>query len=466
MTCTLLKRQTLFRRHTCMMQATLASMAIAISLASLNLRADDEAKEKSKAQPSAHSDEHKHASEKQKQDADKPKQAYRKRATDDRQPKDQRGDKASDKRADMRGPGESPALGVIVGSCPGNAVCVLDTIMGSPADDAGLREGDYILRVNDQMVTSPQKLREVVDKQLKVGEKVTLKFWRHGDEMTKEVTLASKAEQPPESHRAWLGVLLTPGESEGLRIGRILPNSPADRSDLEEGDVLVDVNGKRVSDVQTLLDCIGDLGPGAEVTMVVQRDDQKKSVEVQLGDVEEAPMSFIREALQMATQDAGDGSWQEPSSDSSLMEETLDEMRSRIRALEQQVKELQGDSADEDGQASTDASSAVPAAQKQLQGQETLVVQRDRDWDRDRGRDREFSRRSGYTRNYNYYPNNRWPYRSGYRYGNSPYYRSPGYGHSYYRYGGRPYYYGGYGSRYGYGLRSGIQLGRNFGIYW
>jgi hypothetical protein len=238
-----------------------------------------------------------------------------------------------------------------------------------------------------------------------------------------------------------------------------LPNSPADRSELNEGDVLVQVNGKQVTDVRTLLDCIADLGPGAEVTMVVQRDDQKESVKVQLGDVEEAPISFIREALQLATQDAGSDSSQDSSSDTSIMEETLDEMRTRIRALEQQVKEMKGDSADEDGQASNDAGIAVPATLEEPRENETLVVQRDRG--RDRGR--EYSRGSRYYRNYNYYPNNN---RSGYRYGNRPYYRSPGYGHSYYRYGGRPYYYGGYGSRYGYGLRSGIQLGRNFGIYW
>jgi hypothetical protein len=91
--------------------------------------------------------------------------------------------------------------------------------------------------------------------------------------------------------------------------------------------------------------------------------------------------------------------------------------------------------------------------------QETLVVQRNRD--------RNYNRRNAFTPNYrgnNYY--NRTPYRSGYRYGYPPIYRSPGSGYSYYRYGGRPYYYGGYGRPYGYGFRSGIQLGRNFGIYW
>ena len=33
---------------------------------------------------------------------------------------------------------ESPQLGVIIGSCPGQGVCVLDTVWGSPADEAGM----------------------------------------------------------------------------------------------------------------------------------------------------------------------------------------------------------------------------------------------------------------------------------------------------------------------------------------
>ena len=81
---------------------------------------------------------------------------------------------------------ESPALGVVVGSCPGDAVCVLDTILGSPADTAGLRQGDYILSVNNKRVTSPHELNQMME-QLGENQELTLVVWRNGQQAEKKI---------------------------------------------------------------------------------------------------------------------------------------------------------------------------------------------------------------------------------------------------------------------------------------
>ncbi len=69
------------------------------------------------------------------------------------------GDESNQKKADKQNaanstsssdeydPGESPQLGVIIGSCPGAAVCVLDTVWGSPADEAGNVHGEATMTV-------------------------------------------------------------------------------------------------------------------------------------------------------------------------------------------------------------------------------------------------------------------------------------------------------------------------------
>jgi serine protease Do len=372
----------------------------------------------------------------------------------------------SDKRKSMaaksarHGFGESAALGVIVVSCPGNAVCVKDVISGSPADDAGLQEGDYILSVNDEQTASPEQLRQVVE-QMQSKDKVTLRVWRQGDERTEEVTLASKANRPPESHRAWLGILVSHFEDEGLVVGRVLPGSPAAQAGLEEDDVIQKLNDKQVQDLGSFLECIEDMGPGSEVAIVIDRNGEEQTVKAKLGEIEDAPMAFLREAMRHTDQEQGNQDWGSNELPP-MIEQTLDEMQSRIRSLEKQVKELEGSSDEKAGNAMLPADSHDEPLSQTIESiddnQETLVVQR--------GRARVYNRGNAFVPNYRGNDYNRTPYRSGYRPGYPPIYRSPGSGNSYYRYGGRPYYYGGYGRNYGYGFRSGIQIGRNFGVYW
>jgi len=376
-----------------------------------------------------------------------------------------------DRKADQQAEGESAALGVIVGSCPGNAVCVRDTISGSPADEAGLREGDYILSVNEQQVTSPMKLKQVIEA-MKASDKVTLRFWRDGREMTENVTLAAKAEQPPESHRAWFGVQLSPGGEKGVTVERVQPRSPAEKSGIQEGDLIVKLNDKEIEDPRSFVACIEGLGPESDVTLIVERDGNEETLKGKLGDVSDAPMAFIREAIQGRIGRGGNPLHQDGMEmQHMMMDEALDEMRDRIRKLEKQVEELKG-AGEKDDEASDDEASDDEASDDEASddvdltlwkdgtgvSEETLIVQRNR------GRGFDNSQRD---RGYRYTPYDR--NSSRYRSYSTPLYRSPGYGHSYYRYSGRPYYYGGsgYGNRYGYGLRSGgIQLGSNFGIYW
>jgi serine protease Do len=348
--------------------------------------------------------------------------------------------------------GDAPALGIFVGSCPGNAVCVLDTIPGSPADHAGVQPGDYILSINEKKVSSPEKLKQAIE-QMKPGESVKVTLWRQGDETTEEMMLASKVDQLPDSHRAWLGVMLSPTD-KGVQVESVMHNSPADESGIEEGDSIIKINDKAISDTGSFMQCIEKLGPDAEVTMVVEREGEEKTLQATLGHMEDAPLATLRHLKRMHAANMNSSSnRQGENEDDQWMDEAFDELRQRVRSLEKQVKEMES-SVQGSHEAEDDVSSYSTS-------NETLVVQR-----RGRGHYSSPYRGNIYHRN---------AYRSGYR-GGYPAYRAPGY--SYYRYGGVPYYYGGnYGSRYGYGNRygygygygaprGGIQIGRNLGIFW
>lgn len=341
---------------------------------------------------------------------------------------------------------ESPALGVVVGSCPGDAVCVLDTIWGSPADTAGLRQGDYILSVNNKRVSSPHELNKMME-QLGKDQELTLIVWRNGQQSEKKLRAATIGENEPPSHQAWLGVMLRPAAEKGVEVHQVVRNSPASEAGLRAGDRIIKVGDKDVTDAKSFVQRVEDKGPDDEMQLTVMRGDDEQQVTVTLGSMDEAPMQFLRQSRQPVDAQRSQSQSYGSNQADEILEETLDELREQIRELRQQVQEMTG------GQQKAGKDNDLSFLPLTGENEETLIVQRGRDsrnWNR--------SRRG----NSNYYDwNNR--YRSNFR---NPLYRSPRYGNYYYQYGGQPYYrnYGNRGFSSGIG-RSGLQFG-NMGVYW
>lgn len=365
--------------------------------------------------------------------------------------RDQSNDSAQNSDAvDPHAEDESPALGVVVGSCPGDAVCVLDTVWGSPADEAGLRQGDYILSVNDKRVTSPRELNQMLEK-LGDNKDLTLIVWRNGYQEQKTLRAASMGEEDPPSHRAWLGVMLRPAADKGVEVQQVVRNSPASDVGLRSGDRIIKVGDKEVADAKGFVECVEDKGPDDEMQLTIARGGNEQKLTVTLGSLEEAPMQFLRQSSQPSGEMGMQGQSQSYGGNQTdeMLEETLDEMRQQIRELRQQVEELTG--GQQQPENDKDLSYVPTLGDDPDADHQTLVVQRD--FSR-----RNFNRGRSWNNN-NYDWQNR--YRSGYR---SPLYSSPRYNNYYYRYGGQPYYRN-YGNRgYGYG-RPGLQFG-NLGVYW
>jgi len=64
-------------------------------------------------------------------------------------------------------------------------------VPGSPADQAGLQQGDVIVQINHQAVSKPSDITNLV-KQMKVGQKVALLVWRQGALNPVDVPLADE----------------------------------------------------------------------------------------------------------------------------------------------------------------------------------------------------------------------------------------------------------------------------------
>jgi serine protease Do len=73
-------------------------------------------------------------------------------------------------------------------------------------------------------------------------------------------------------------------ETSGALVGEVTPDSPAAHSDLKQGDIIVAINAKPVSDANQLRSMIGVMDPHATVTLKVMRNGKMQDVSVTLGE--------------------------------------------------------------------------------------------------------------------------------------------------------------------------------------
>lgn len=77
----------------------------------------------------------------------------------------------------------------------------------------------------------------------------------------------------------------TVSESEGMRVTKVIPGSPADRAGLEVGDVITAVDGKSVEDVDDFREAMGkaDGDEPVKVTVPNRKGPQPVSIEPRSG---------------------------------------------------------------------------------------------------------------------------------------------------------------------------------------
>lgn len=103
--------------------------------------------------------------------------------------------------------------------------------------------------------------------------------------------------------RGWLGVSIddvTPKLArkknlkveEGVYVTNVEGDSPAERADLREGDVIVEYDGKKIYDNNDLIDEVRKTKPGSEVSINIVRDGDKKTLKATVGKMPREPRVF------------------------------------------------------------------------------------------------------------------------------------------------------------------------------
>ncbi|MBW8078132.1 MAG: Do family serine endopeptidase [Gallionella sp.] len=94
--------------------------------------------------------------------------------------------------------------------------------------------------------------------------------------------------------RGWIGAgvqELTPelaasfklSETKGLLITEVVKNSPAEKSGIRAGDILVSIDAKPISDWSTMLETIANTAPGKIIAVDVTRDGTRQSLQIKVG---------------------------------------------------------------------------------------------------------------------------------------------------------------------------------------
>ncbi len=106
---------------------------------------------------------------------------------------------------------------------------------------------------------------------------------------------AEESKSPKSSKTAWLGVMTQTVNDDiadafdididhGAIINEVIKDSPAEKADLDEGDVIISFNGQKVWDQDDLTDFVENSEIGSQAALVVIRDGKEMTINVELGE--------------------------------------------------------------------------------------------------------------------------------------------------------------------------------------
>jgi len=211
------------------------------------------------------------------------------------------------------------ALGIAMGDEPGDRGVEVDQVHpGSPADRAGVRQGDVLISLDGKNVEHPKDVRQFLMSK-KGGDRVEITVKRNGKNEVLSATLIGRQEIfgnqgqqfPPQfggnqqfgnqqsgnppfgqpglhptfrpQRRAWLGLGLD-DTKKGIEVERVYPSGPAARAGFEQGDLITAVDGKKIEKSEDIFSVLDKAQPGGRAEINVTRDGKEEKLQVVYGD--------------------------------------------------------------------------------------------------------------------------------------------------------------------------------------
>jgi serine protease Do len=180
----------------------------------------------------------------------------------------------------------TPELGKALGLKENKGALVAQVVSGSPAEKAGIEQGDVIVEFDGKEIGDSKDLPRTVAS-TPVGKSVTVKVTRGGKLMDRQVKLGEMEEKGVEVAEAAnspksLGITVqnvTPEiakgfglkKEAGVLVTRVEPGSPAADAGIQKGDVISEVNRKSIKDVEDFAKKVENAKGQESVLLLIQR---------------------------------------------------------------------------------------------------------------------------------------------------------------------------------------------------
>lgn len=176
--------------------------------------------------------------------------------------------------------------------------CIVVAHPGGYQEDRGLvvRVGRVILE-NRWMIQSDCELvggdsggplfgvdGKVIGVNTRIGESTDLNFHVPIQAYTRDWDRLVASEDFQTHSGAYLGVSgVVKQDSPGMKVTKVFPGDPADRAGLQEGDILLTFQSRKITSMQQLVDLVGAEMPGKSVKLGVLRGDETIDLKLRLG---------------------------------------------------------------------------------------------------------------------------------------------------------------------------------------
>ncbi|MBZ7928376.1 serine protease HtrA [Campylobacter molothri] len=140
---------------------------------------------------------------------------------------------------------------------------ITDVQKGSSADEAGLKRGDLVTKVNGKVIKNPIDLKNYIGT-LDIGEKVTIDFERDGNNKQVSFILKGEKENKGVQNNLIEGLSLRnldprlkdrlqlPRDINGVLVEKVKSKSKADEAGFKEGDVIVGIGQGEIKNLKDL----------------------------------------------------------------------------------------------------------------------------------------------------------------------------------------------------------------------
>lgn len=208
-------------------------------------------------------------------------------------------------------------LGVYTEATQGGVI-IKEVTEDSPAEKGGLKKEDVITKVNNEKINSPEALYKAIGK-YKPAELVEISYTRNGVTLQSKITLAENKNKPyileendsfnlprnnkvqrffnmpnmPELNELFgnnilegkpkIGITIEDIESgEGVKVVSVKEGSPAFKAGLKEQDIITQIDGKKVLNVDELKPLLKWSNEGSAIKFTVTRAGKMIAVEVKI----------------------------------------------------------------------------------------------------------------------------------------------------------------------------------------